>query len=102
MRYSDQLIQSFKDKATEAIFEGLSNKDSRKFPANLHDVAKRKLDYLNVAKRIEDLEVPPGNRLEALSGDLKGCHSIRIHHQWRIIFKWEDGDCYEVSICDYH
>jgi proteic killer suppression protein len=96
------VIKSFKDKTTEAVFDGLNTKGSRKFPANLHNVAKRKLDYLNVAKRIEDLKVPPGNRLEALSGHLKDFHSIRINDQWRITFRWEEGDCYEVSICDYH
>lgn len=96
------MIKTFKDKGTEHVFDGMSSKESRKIPVVLHKLAKRKLDYLNVARKLDDLKVPPGNRLEALRGDLEGLHSIRINDQWRIVFKWEDGDCYEVRICDYH
>lgn len=96
------MISTFEDQLTEDVFEGVSSKVSRKFPIDLHGIARRKLDYLNVAKRLDDLKVPPGNRLEALRGDLKGLHSIRINDQWRIVFRWEEGHCYEVRICDYH
>jgi proteic killer suppression protein len=96
------VIKTFKDETTEHVFDGTKSKESRKFPSNLHAVAKRKLDYLNVAKKLEDLKIPPGNFLEALQKDLAGLHSVRINLQWRIVFRWKDGDCYEVRICDYH
>ncbi len=64
--------------------------------------AKRKLEALNAASRLEDMRVPPSNRLETLRGDLKRFHSVRINDQWRVIFKWQDGDAYEVKIIDYH
>lgn len=64
--------------------------------------AKRKLEALNAASRLEDLTVPPSNRLEKLKGDLKDFHSIRVNDQWRVIFKWVDGEAYEVRIVDYH
>ena len=64
--------------------------------------AKRKLEMLDAASRLDDLKVPPGNRLEALSGDLSGFHSIRINDQWRLIFVWRDDGAYEVEIVDYH
>lgn len=96
------MIRTFNDKATEHVFEGASGRETRRFPQDILKVARRKLDYLNVAKRLDDLKLPPGNRLEALQGDLRGLHSIRINDQWRIVFRWQDGDCYEVRICDYH
>lgn len=96
------MIVTFKDKTTEHVFEGINSKDSRKFPVALHKIARRKLDYLNVAKRLDDLKIPPNNHLEALRKDLQGFHSIRINSQWRIVFRWEEGHCYEVKICDYH
>jgi proteic killer suppression protein len=80
------LIQSFGDKRTEDLFQGISNRETRKFPADLIKVAVRKLDMLNAAYQLEDLRSPQGNRLESLKGDLKGFYSIRINEQWRIIF----------------
>ena len=74
----------------------------RKIPNQLWEKAADKLDLLDAAKTLVDLRVPPGNRLERLKGDLSGYHSIRINDQWRIIFRWEDGDAYEVKIVDYH
>lgn len=62
----------------------------------------RKLVQLDAAERLEDLRIPPGNRLEALKGDRKGQHSIRVNDQWRVCFRWDDGDAYEVEIVDYH
>jgi toxin HigB-1 len=96
------LIQSFGDKRTEDLFQGISNRETRKFPADLIKVAVRKLDMLNAAYQLDDLRSPPGNRLEALKGDLKGFYSIRINDQWRIIFQWQNGNVLAVKIVDYH
>ncbi|BBD57156.1 type II toxin-antitoxin system RelE/ParE family toxin [Planktothrix agardhii] len=96
------MIQSFGDKRTEDLFQGISNRETRKFPADLIKVAVRKLDMLNAAYQLEDLRSPPGNRLEALKGDLKGFYSIRINEQWRIIFQWQNGNVLAVKIVDYH
>ncbi len=75
---------------------------SRRLPANLRRTAVRKLHWLHGARDLEDLRVPPGNRLEALAGDRKGQHSIRINDQYRICFVWREGNAYEVEIVDYH
>lgn len=96
------MIQTFGDKRTEDLFQGISSRETRKFPADLIKVAVRKLDMLNAAYQLEDLRSPPGNRLEALKGDLKGFYSIRINDQWRIIFKWQNGNVLAVKIVDYH
>lgn len=96
------MIRSFGDDTTKDVFDGANTKDSRRFPVDLHPVASRKLDMVNAANSLEDLKIPPGNRLEALKDDLKGFHSIRINAQWRIIFRWVDGDAHEVRIVDYH
>ena len=96
------VIRSIKDKATQDIFDGLNSKSARKLPAELRSKARRQLDLLNGAAQLEDLRVPPGNRLEALSGDLKGFHSVRINDQWRIIFRWQAGNASDVQIVDYH
>ena len=69
---------------------------------SIERVARRKLLFLHQAQRLEELKVPPGNRLEALKGDRKGQHSIRINDQWRICFRWKDGDAFDVEIVDYH
>lgn len=96
------MIQSFGDRATEALFHGTTGGKLRKLPADLRRTACRKLDMLNAAVALKDLKSPPGNRLEALQGDLKGQHSIRINDQWRIVFRWSDIGPVEVSIVDYH
>ncbi|VXD21338.1 type II toxin-antitoxin system RelE/ParE family toxin [Planktothrix paucivesiculata] len=96
------MIQTFGDKRTEDLFQGISSRETRKFPADLIKVAVRKLDMLNAAYQLEDLRSPPGNRLESLKGDLKGFYSIRINDQWRIIFKWQNGNVLAVKIVDYH
>jgi len=93
------VIKGFRDKTTERIF---SRQFPRRFPPNLHRVAWRKLAILDAAERLDDLRVPPGNQLEKLSGDRRGEHSIRINDQWRICFRWRDGDAYDVEITDYH
>jgi proteic killer suppression protein len=92
------MIRSFGDKATGALFR---DERVRQF-AGIARVAKRKLEALNSASRLEDLTVPPSNRLEKLKGDLKEFYSIRINDQWRVIFKWIQGDAHDVRIVDYH
>lgn len=92
------MIRSFGDKRTEALF---ADQLVREFQG-IARRAKRKLEALNAAGRLEDLKVPPSNRLEKLKGDLKDFHSIRVNDQWRVIFKWRAGDAQEVRIVDYH
>ena len=93
------MIRSFRDSETLLIWTG---RRSRKLPSDIQAVALRKLRLLNQAVVLEDLRVPPGNRLEALRGDLKGQFSIRINDQWRICFVWKDGGASDVGIVDYH
>jgi toxin HigB-1 len=93
------MIQSFKCKETEKIF---GRNFSKKFPNDIQRVALRKLRMLNRATTVNDLRVPPSNRLEPLKGDRRGQHSIRINEQWRICFEWKNGDAFDVEIVDYH
>ena len=93
------MIESFRCKETEKIFH---REFSRKLPTAIQKVALRKLRMLNRSSTIQDLRVPPANRLEALAGRRKGQHSIRINEQWRICFRWQSGDAYDVEIVDYH
>ena len=92
-------IRSFGNDKTAAVANGRTPKG---FPADLVRPALRKLVMIDSAVRLDDLRSPPGNRLEALKGDLAGWHSIRINDQWRIIFRWRDGAADDVSIVDYH
>jgi proteic killer suppression protein len=94
------MIASFGDRATGALFHGTAAKP--RFPPDVVGVALRKLDLLNAAHALGDLRSPPGNRLEALAGDLAGFHSIRINDQWRLVFRWEGFDVHEVRLIDYH
>lgn len=97
------MIQSFKNAATEDIFDGIASSVARKCcPQSLWAVACRKLDQINRVQDVSELRVPPGNRLERLKGDRKGQYSIRINQQYRICFVWEEGHAYEVEIADYH
>ncbi len=96
------MIVSFGDSGTEALYHGLRTKRVRRFPREIWRVACRKLDMIQYAHALKDLRVPPGNRLEALKGDRRGFHSIRINEQWRVVFRWHDGAAHEVSIVDYH
>jgi len=93
------MIRSFRGDWARKMFE---RQRSRRLPADLERVALRKLVMLDAAEALQDLRVPPGNRLERLAGDRKGWYSIRINDQWRICFRWRDGDAYEVEIVDYH
>ena len=96
------MIRSFGDRKTEDLFHGRNTSQARRIATNIRSMAMRKLDLMNAAISLEDLRSPPGNRLEALSGNLKGFHSIRINEQWRIIFEWKDGGADRVQIVDYH
>lgn len=93
------MIRSFKDKDTEAIFNG---KFVRRIPKQVAPLAARKLNQVHAAGSLDDLRIPPGNRLEALKGDRKGQHSIRINDQWRICFRWTNAGPDAVEIVDYH
>jgi len=93
------MIQSFKCKETEKLF---NREYSRKLPSSIQRVAFRKLRMLHRSSSVEDLRVPPGNRLEVLEGKRKGQRSIRINEQWRICFIWKQGDAFNVEIVDYH
>ena len=92
------MIRSFATKDTQALFE---DRPVRRFRA-VERPARRKLLYLHRARTLGDLQAPPGNRLEALAGDRRGQHSIRINDQWRVCFRWEGSDAYDVEIVDYH
>lgn len=97
------MIRSFKDTATEDIFNGISSKVARKAcPQSLWKIAARKLDQIDSAEALDDLQIPPGNRLEALKGDRQGQHSVRINEQYRICFVWTEAGPEEVEIVDYH
>jgi len=93
------MIRSFRDPETEEVFQ---RRGSRRLPQDMRRVALRRLVMLDAAETLADLRVPPGNRLEKLSGDREGQHSIRINDRWRICFVWREGDAHEVEIVDYH
>ena len=93
------MIRSFGSSATEEVWRG---NFSRSLPNQIQQVARRKLRMINNAQNINDLRVPPANRLEKLKGQLSGFYSIRINEQWRIIFTWRQSDAYQVEIVDYH
>jgi proteic killer suppression protein len=93
------VIRSFKSRSAEEIWQGGV---ARRLPRDIQEVARRKLRMLNNAQSLQDLQVPPGNRLERLHGGRAGQYSIRINDQWRICFEWSDGDAHEVEIVDYH
>lgn len=93
------MIRGFRDRETESVWKG---DVSRRLPQDIQPVARRKLRMLNNVRTLNDLRVPPANRLEALHGKRRGQHSIRINDQWRICFVWKDGDAHDVEIVDYH
>lgn len=92
------MIRSFRSRETEVLFADVEVPRFR----NFERIARRKLLYLHRARSLQDLRVPPGNRLEALKADRKGQHSIRINDKWRVCFVWRQGDAHEVEIVDYH
>ena len=93
------MIKSFGSKETEKIWNG---ERSKKLPNEIQNIARRKLRMINNSQDLQDLRIPPSNRLEKLGGNLKEFYSIRVNKQWRIIFKWENGNCFEIEITDYH
>lgn len=93
------MIKSFADRRTRDLF---LTGTAKRFPADLRSRAVRKLEYVDLATSLDDLRVPPGNRLHALKDDRKGQHAIAINDQWRVCFRFVDGDAYDVEVCDYH
>jgi proteic killer suppression protein len=93
------MIKSFADRETESIWSG---RRSRRLPIEIQAIALRKLRLINAANNLNDLRIPPGNRLEMLKGNRSGQHSIRINDQWRICFIWQEGEVHNVEIADYH
>lgn len=93
------MIRSFSCPETERLF---ADEPSRRLPAQIQRVARRKLLLLHQARRLDDLRAPPGNRLEALKGARHGQHSIRVNDQWRLCFRWKGADAFDVEIVDYH
>ena len=93
------MIQTFANRLTQELY---TTGRARRFPADVAKRAARKLEYVDLAVRLDDLRVPPGNRLHALDGDRKGQHSISINNQWRVCFRFVNGDAYDVEVCDYH
>lgn len=96
------MIQSFGDETTADLFRERHTRAARRIPRDIWRVVQRKLKVLDVAVRLDDLLVPAGNRLERLKGDQVGRHSIRINDQYRVTFRWEQGNAYEVRVEDYH
>ena len=96
------MIESFGNRLADDLFYDKASREVRKFPPELRRAARRKLLYIHDANELADLRAPPGNRLEALKGNLAGLHSIRINDQWRIIFRWQRGNALDVQIVDYH
>ena len=93
------MIKTFADKRTRDLY--LTGR-AKRFPPGVASRAARKLEYVELATSLDDLKVPPGNRLHRLEGDREGQHAIAINDQWRICFRFEDGDAYDVEVCDYH
>lgn len=96
------MISSFGDKRTGDLFHGRSTAAVRRIATDIRAAVLRKLDLVQGAEKLIDIRSPPGNRLEALSGDLSGFYSIRVNDQWRIIFRWESDKAHDVKLVDYH
>jgi proteic killer suppression protein len=96
------VIESFGNALAEDLSDDRNSKATKGFPPELRRAARRKLQYLHEAADLRDLKAPPGNRLEALKGDWKGFHSIRINDQWRVVFRWSGGNAFDVQVVDYH
>ena len=96
------MIRSFADDATRDIWNGVNSKAARRLPRTLWPVIRRKLDQLDAVTQLDDLRVPPGNRLHALSGDMAGHHAIRVNDQYRLVFRFDAHDAHDVRCTDYH
>ena len=99
LRYYSSVIRTFRDRATEAVFR---RQRSRKFGPEVANRALRKLLMIDASESLDDMRVPPGNKLEKLSGDRHGQYCIRVNDQWRVCFRWDGDDAYDVEIVDYH
>jgi proteic killer suppression protein len=98
----ETVIRSFGNRLAEDLYDDRRNAAVKRLPPALYAAARRKILYLHDADQLRDLRVPPGNRLEALKGDLAGWHSIRINEQWRVVFRWVDAHAHGVKVLDYH
>ena len=96
------MIRTLADDTVRDIWNGVNTKASRRIPRDLWPSVRRKLDQIDAVIRLDDLKVPPGNRLHALTGDLRGCHAIRVNDQYRIVFRFDGADAFEVRCTDYH
>ncbi len=96
------MIKSFGNRLAEDLYDDKDSRTVRRLDEGLRRAARRKLLYLHDAAELKDLRVPPGNRLEALKGDLRGFYSIRINERWRVVFRWQDGAASDVQVVDYH
>ena len=96
------MIRTLADDTTQDIWNGLNTKAARRIPRDLWPIVRRKLDQIDAVIRLDDLKVPPGNRLHALRGELRGRHAVRVNDQYRIVFRFEGSDVFEVRYTDYH
>ena len=96
------MIRTLVDDTTDDIWNGLNTKAARRIPRDLWPIVRRKLDQIDAVIRLDDLKVPPGNRLHALRGELRGRHAVRVNDQYRIVFRFEGSDVFEVRCTDYH
>ena len=97
-----EVIRTLADDTTRDIWNGVNSKGARRIPRELWPNVRRKLDQIDAVTRLDDLKVPPGNRLHALGGDLRGFHSVRVNDQYRIVFRFEGADAFDVLCTDYH
>jgi proteic killer suppression protein len=96
------VIRTLADDTTRDIWNGVNSKAARRIPRDFWLIVRRKLDQIDAVTRLEDLRVPPGNRLHALGGDLRGLHAVRVNDQYRIVFRFEGADAFDVQCTDYH
>jgi len=96
------VIRTLADDATRDIWNGVNTKAARRIPRELWRIVQRKLDQIDAVTRLEDLKVPPGNRLHALTGNLRGWHAVRVNDQYRIVFRFDGADAFDVRCTDYH
>jgi toxin HigB-1 len=97
-----RVIRTLADDTTRDIWNGVNTKAARRIPRELWPVVRRKLDQIDAVTRVDDLRAPPGNRLHALTGDLQGCHAVRVNDQYRVVFRFDGADAFEVWCTDYH
>lgn len=96
------MIRTLADDTTKDIWNGVNSKAARRIPSDLWPIVRRKLDQLDAVTKLDDLNVPPGNRLHALAGNLKGWHAVRVNDQYRIVFRFLGADAFDVRCADYH